>query len=225
MATGTTTGCVATTSGAKLGARAQAVATAGRYLTFQLDREEFGIGAPGNFHMMVSRRDGMCRAVVRDGPRVHHQRPSVDVLFQSVVEARMPHVVGVLLTGIGSDGAQGLLKLRQAGAWTIAQDEPSCVVYGMPKAADLGAAQQVTPLSKVCGAILTALAAGSVPRPVVGGPLTIQRRTRLRSARQTPKSRDPTSGRRREHLRNPDGGSSCARISARRFQTTMASAA
>lgn len=114
--------------------------------------------APGNFHMLISRRDGTCRAVVRDGPRVHYQRPAVDVLFQSVVEAHMPHVVGVLLTGMGGDGAQGLLKLRQAGAWTIAQDEASCVVYGMPKAAvDLGAAQEVVPLSRVCPAILAAL--------------------------------------------------------------------
>jgi two-component system chemotaxis response regulator CheB len=118
--------------------------------------------APGNFHLMVSRRDGLCYAVVRDGPRVHYQRPSVDVLFQSVVEARMPHVVGVLLTGMGSDGAQGLLKLRQSGAWTIAQDEATCVVYGMPKAAaDLGAAQQVLPLGRVCTAILAAVGAKS----------------------------------------------------------------
>ena len=114
--------------------------------------------APGNFHMMVARRDGVCRAVVRDGPRVHYQRPAVDVLFQSVVEAKLPHTVGVLLTGMGSDGAQGLLKLRESGARTIAQDEASSVVYGMPKAAvELGAAQQVLPLGKVCDAILAAL--------------------------------------------------------------------
>jgi len=114
--------------------------------------------APGNFHMMVARRDGVCRAVVRDGPRVHYQRPAVDVLFQSVVEAKLPHTVGVLLTGMGSDGAQGLLKLRESGARTIAQDEASSVVYGMPKAAvELGAAQKVLPLGKVCDAILAAL--------------------------------------------------------------------
>ena len=135
--------------------------------------------APGNFHMMVSRRDGPCRVVVRDGPRVHYQRPAVDVLFQSVVEARMPHVVGVLLTGMGCDGAQGLLKLRQSGAWTIAQDEASSVVYGMPRAAaDLGAARQVVSLGKVCSAIFTALGR-SVPR----SPISRQSHAGLRAAR------------------------------------------
>jgi len=114
--------------------------------------------APGNFHMMAGKSDGLCRAVVRDGPRVHYQRPAVDVLFQSVVEAHLPNVVGVLLTGMGTDGAHGLLKLRQSGAWTIAQDEASCVVYGMPRAAvDLGAAQQVLPLEKVPAGIYAAL--------------------------------------------------------------------
>jgi two-component system, chemotaxis family, protein-glutamate methylesterase/glutaminase len=114
--------------------------------------------APGNFHMLVGRADGVCRAVVRDGPRVHYQRPAVDVLFQSVVEARLSNVVAVLLTGMGSDGAQGLLRLRQAGAWTIAQDEATCVVYGMPKvAAELGAAQQVLPLEKIAAGIYAAV--------------------------------------------------------------------
>jgi two-component system chemotaxis response regulator CheB len=114
--------------------------------------------APGNFHLMVSKRTGVCRAVVRDGPRVHYQRPAVDVLFQSVVEASLPQVVGVLLTGMGNDGAQGLLRLRQSGAWTIAQDEASCVVYGMPKVAvEIGAAEEVTPLGKISSAVLAAL--------------------------------------------------------------------
>ncbi len=114
--------------------------------------------APGNFHMLVGRADGVCRAVVRDGPRVHYQRPAVDVLFQSVVEARLSNVVAVLLTGMGSDGAQGLLRLRQAGAWTIAQDEATCVVYGMPKvAAELGAAQQVLPLETIAAGIYAAV--------------------------------------------------------------------
>jgi two-component system chemotaxis response regulator CheB len=124
--------------------------------------------APGNFHLLVSQRGGACRAVVRDGPRVHYQRPSVDVLFHSLAEARMPHPVGVVLTGMGKDGAQGLLKLRQAGAWTIAQDEASSVVYGMPKAAaDLGAARQVLPLGRICPAILGALGPW---RPPLGPP-------------------------------------------------------
>lgn len=66
---------------------------------------------------------------------MHYQRPAVDVLFHSIAQARVPKTVGVLLTGMGSDGAQGLLEMRRAGASTIAQDEASCVVFGMPKVA------------------------------------------------------------------------------------------
>ncbi|HEY2842728.1 MAG TPA: CheB methylesterase domain-containing protein, partial [Bryobacteraceae bacterium] len=113
--------------------------------------------APGNFHMMLRKIDGICRVAVKDGPRVHYQRPAVDVLFQSVASANLSRVVGVVLTGMGSDGAQGLLKMREAGARTIAQDEASCVVFGMPKAAiEAGAAEQVLPLTRIAGGILAA---------------------------------------------------------------------
>ncbi len=91
----------------------------------------------------------------RTVPRVCYQRPSVDVMFSSVAEAAGSNAVGVLLTGMGSDGARGLLKMKQNGARTIAQDEASCVVFGMPKEAiRLGAADEVAPLDRVPAAIL-----------------------------------------------------------------------
>ena len=114
--------------------------------------------APGDFHMMLRNSQGVCKVEVRDGPRVHYHRPAVDVLFHSVANAGLQKVVGVLLTGMGADGADGLLHMRQKGAMTIAQDEASCVVFGMPKAAiDRGAAQQVLSLSRIPAAIFKAL--------------------------------------------------------------------
>jgi len=115
--------------------------------------------APGNFHMLLRRSPaGTFRVTVQDGPRVCYQRPSVDVMFNSVAEAAGANAVGVLLTGMGSDGARGLLKMKQAGARTLAQDEASCVVFGMPKEAiRLGAADQILPLNRVPAAILTQL--------------------------------------------------------------------
>ncbi len=112
--------------------------------------------APGNFHMLLRKSPaGGFRVTVQDGPRVCYQRPSVDVMFSSVAEAAGSHAVGVLLTGMGSDGARGLLKMKQTGARTIVQDETSCVVFGMPKEAiRLGAADQVAPLSRIPDAIL-----------------------------------------------------------------------
>jgi two-component system chemotaxis response regulator CheB len=114
--------------------------------------------APGDFHMLLHKLDGVTRVSVRTGPRVHYQRPAVDVLFRSIAAIGPPNVVGVLLTGMGSDGAEGLLEMRKAGAWTIAQDEASSVVFGMPKVAiELGAAQQILPLPQVAAGALTAL--------------------------------------------------------------------
>lgn len=111
--------------------------------------------APGDFHMLLRRVDGVLRAVVRTGPRVHYQRPAVDVLFRSVAELKLRTVAGVLLTGMGCDGAEGLLRMREAGAMTIAQDEASCVVFGMPKVAiELGGASQVLPLDRIANAAL-----------------------------------------------------------------------
>ena len=111
--------------------------------------------APGDFHMLLRRIAGKYSVSVKTGPRVCYQRPSVDVLFQSVADAAGSDAVGVLLTGMGNDGAQGLLKMRQAGARTLAQDEATCVVFGMPREAiELGAAEQVLPLAAMANAIL-----------------------------------------------------------------------
>jgi two-component system chemotaxis response regulator CheB len=115
--------------------------------------------APGNFHMLLRKSPGGgFRVTVQDGPRVCYQRPSVDVMFSSVADAAGPRAVGVLLTGMGSDGARGMLKMRQRGAKTMAQDEASCVVYGMPReAVRLEAAEQVVSLSRIPAAILSQL--------------------------------------------------------------------
>ena len=111
--------------------------------------------APGNLHMLVRRAGEGWRVEVRDGPRVCYQRPSVDVLFTSAAEAAGSASTGVLLTGMGTDGAQGLLKMRQAGAHTIAQDESTSVVFGMPREAiRLEAAAQVLPLGGIARAAL-----------------------------------------------------------------------
>jgi two-component system chemotaxis response regulator CheB len=113
--------------------------------------------APGDYHMLLRSIGGRYSVTVKTGPRVCYQRPSVDVLFSSVAEAAGNRAIGVLLTGMGSDGAQGLLKMRQAGARTIAQNETTCVVFGMPREAiELGAAEQIMPLPEIAGGILSA---------------------------------------------------------------------
>lgn len=93
--------------------------------------------APGNYHMLLKRTGGKYFVTVKTGPLVHYQRPAVDVLFRSVARLAGANAVGIILTGMGKDGAQGLLEMKKAGAVTIAQDEKSSVVYGMPKAAGL----------------------------------------------------------------------------------------
>jgi two-component system, chemotaxis family, protein-glutamate methylesterase/glutaminase len=111
--------------------------------------------APGNFHLLLRKSGDGYRVEVKDGPQVCYQRPSADVMFSSVAEAAGSHAVGVILTGMGSDGAQGLLKMKRAGAATIAQDEASCVVFGMPREAiRLGGIDRVVPLSGIAAAIL-----------------------------------------------------------------------
>ena len=111
--------------------------------------------APGNRHLLV-RRDGEGLFVVLDdGPRVMRHRPSVDALFHSVATAAGRTALGILLTGMGSDGAEGLLALRRTGAATIAQDESTSVVFGMPKEAiERGAAEDVVPLDQMASALL-----------------------------------------------------------------------
>jgi two-component system chemotaxis response regulator CheB len=113
--------------------------------------------APGNRHMTLQRIGVRFKVAIVDGPPVSRHRPSVDVLFRSAAQAAGANAVGVILTGMGDDGAQGLLEMRNAGAFTIAQDEESCVVFGMPKEAiQRGAANKVVPLSRVSQQLLQA---------------------------------------------------------------------
>jgi two-component system chemotaxis response regulator CheB len=119
-------------------------------------RRGLALIAPGDYHLLLSRYAGRYVVQVKAGPKVCYQRPSVDVLFFSAAEAAGPDATGVILTGMGSDGAQGLLKMRQAGARTLAQDEATCVVFGMPREAiALGAAEQVHPLGAIAKAMLS----------------------------------------------------------------------
>jgi two-component system chemotaxis response regulator CheB len=114
--------------------------------------------APGNHHMVLKRSGAQYLVRLKDGPRVHYQRPAVDVLFQTVAKVAGKNAVGAILTGMGADGAKGLLAMHKAGARTIAQDEATSIVFGMPKEAiKLGAADQVLPLYDVAGAIIRAL--------------------------------------------------------------------
>lgn len=106
--------------------------------------------APGNMHLAVQRGGRGLLAVVKDGPLVHHQRPSIEVLFRSAAMYAGSGAVGVILTGKGADGPRGLLDMKNAGAFTIAQDEASCAVYGLPKeAVALGAVSKVAPLEDI----------------------------------------------------------------------------
>ncbi len=121
-------------------------------------RPNLALVAPGDFHMLLRKSGGRYFVNVKSGPRVCYQRPSVDVLFHSIAEAAGSTATAALLTGMGSDGAQGLLKMRQAGAHTIAQDEASCVIFGMPREAiQLRAAEKVLPLDRIAPALLTCI--------------------------------------------------------------------
>lgn len=114
--------------------------------------------APGDQHMTLNRNGSQYYVEIKDGPMVFHQRPSVDILFQSVASNAGSNSIGVIMTGMGQDGAKGLLEMKNAGAYTIAQDEASCIVFGMPKEAiALGAAVNVVSLDKIPQTILEAL--------------------------------------------------------------------
>jgi two-component system chemotaxis response regulator CheB len=114
--------------------------------------------APGDKHIVVKKLGEKLRLEVNSGEKVSGHCPSVDVLFDSVATAAGKDAVGVLLTGMGSDGAKGLLSMRQKGAKTIGQDEASSVVYGMPKVAfDIGAVEKQMPLDGIAQAILNAI--------------------------------------------------------------------
>ncbi len=108
--------------------------------------------APGDYHMLLGKKPGGAGYVVhlKQGPKVWHQRPAVDLLFQSAAPIVGKHAIAGILTGMGQDGAKGLLDLKQNGARTFAQDEASCVVFGMPHAAmKLGAAEKMVPLQEI----------------------------------------------------------------------------
>lgn len=112
--------------------------------------------APGNYHMELKRKGSQYYIKLHQGERVFHQRPSVEILFNSVAKYAASNAIGVILTGMGADGAKGLLNMRKAGASTIAQDEVSCVVFGMPKEAiKIGAAEKVCSLEDIPQTIIS----------------------------------------------------------------------
>lgn len=113
--------------------------------------------APGGKHMLLMRSGSSYAVEVVDGPPVSRHRPSVDVLFRSVAQSAGPNATGIIMTGMGDDGAVGLREMFDAGAHTVAQDENSCVVFGMPKVAvELGGVKVVLPLGRIHEAIVAA---------------------------------------------------------------------
>jgi two-component system chemotaxis response regulator CheB len=110
--------------------------------------------APGGRHMAVERDGAQYRVRISDGPRVNRHKPSVDILFQSVARSAGSNALGVIMTGMGDDGARGLLQMREAGARTIGQNQATCVVYGMPAVAQkLGAVEKEVPLTSIASII------------------------------------------------------------------------
>ena len=111
--------------------------------------------APGGLHMLVVRSGAQYVVEIKDGPPVNRHKPSVDVLFRSVARCAGRNSMGIIMTGMGDDGARGLLEMREGGAFTLAQDEASCVVYGMPReAVAIGAADRVLPLAETAGVLI-----------------------------------------------------------------------
>ena len=111
--------------------------------------------APGNRHTLLKRSGARYCVEVKDGPLVCRHRPSVDVLFRSTARYAGKNAIGVIMTGMGDDGARGMLEMKEQGAYTIAQDESSCVVFGMPKEAiKLQAVDRVAPLEQIAGILL-----------------------------------------------------------------------
>ena len=111
--------------------------------------------APGNFHMLLKRSGARYYVQIKDGPRVFHQRPAVEILFDSVAKYAGANAIGAILTGMGRDGAEGMLKMKKEGTPTIAQNEESCVVFGMPREAiALGGVDHVLPLDRIAEKIL-----------------------------------------------------------------------
>ncbi len=114
--------------------------------------------APGGLHLSVERSGANYIARVREGEAVNRHKPSVEVLFQSAARVVGPNALGVMLTGMGADGAKAMREMRDAGSWNVAQDEASCVVFGMPREAIAhGAAHEVMPLVQIAGALIDRL--------------------------------------------------------------------
>jgi two-component system chemotaxis response regulator CheB len=116
--------------------------------------------APGNKHLVLQRSGARYVALVKDGPLVNRHRPSVDVMFQSVAKSAGRNAVGVILTGMGGDGAKGMLEMHEAGSYNIAQDERTSVVFGMPKVAiELGGVDLTLPLDQIASRIYEVMGA------------------------------------------------------------------
>lgn len=114
--------------------------------------------APGNYHMLLRRSGARYYVQVKQGPMVHHQRPAIDVLFNSTAQYAGANAVGVILTGMGADGADGMVKMKEAGARTVAQDEATCVVFGMPKEAiKRECVDQISPIQQISQHVLDML--------------------------------------------------------------------
>ena len=113
--------------------------------------------APGNRHVLLKRSGARYYTEIREGPLVCRHRPSVDVLFRSTARYAGSNAVGIIMTGMGDDGARGMLEMKEAGAFTIAQDEKSSVVFGMPaEAIKLGGVREVVPLERIAAEMLKA---------------------------------------------------------------------
>jgi len=131
------------------------------------DRERLVPGlallAPGNYHMLVEKSGANYYVRIKQGPPVHHQRPSVDVLFHTVATSAGVNATGVLMTGMGGDGAKGMLAMKEAGSYNIVQDEATSVVFGMPKEAiRVGAESEITPLQHIPASIMKQITRGQV---------------------------------------------------------------
>lgn len=134
-------------------------------------RPGLALVAPGGFHMLLERTAGALRVRVKEGPPVYYQRPSVDVLFTSVAMTAGARAVGVILTGMGRDGAQGMKRMKDQGCYNIAQDEATCVVFGMPREAiRAGAVDQTLPLDRIGAALLNACASPIRELPSIASP-------------------------------------------------------
>ncbi len=127
--------------------------------------------APGGKHFAVARRVGRYMASIFDGETVNRHKPSVDVLFRSVASAAGPNAIGVMLTGMGSDGASAMREMKDAGSYNLAQDQATCVVFGMPREAIAhGAVDSVLPLSQIGPAVLARLRKSIAPSMLLDEP-------------------------------------------------------